>query len=338
MSKQFQEVVREFAGKRSRYRGFKSDTVKNLLFGSETKPSSFWLQTEDIHSATTFDRHEIKIYTASVREAVKDYLSTKDSAIKLFRSLTEYVEKEMNCTIPITYPPIPVSNTFERLMYIAKFFHDEERTVDELPNILWVGERTIESDLAKLRGMDGDPLQICGKEFVIDDMHRSMGSMSFASTVHPFFLTCNLTQVMAMLKGLELLAGQPEWRGYVKPLSGQIWQQLSEYGKNRIKTVLTELMPDDAKLIENLDMELQKSFQTESYCTSLGDNAIFESMKGGRPCVVEYKTDNGSEFLEGVEVKQWNNDTYTVMINGQEKILERDKIIRSAMHKERMFS
>ena len=338
MPNQFQDVINNFISKKSKYRGFEQKTVRNLLLGSEEKPAVFWNETADIHSSVVFNQYEKDVYCVAIKQSVISYSNTKDSAIAIYKKLTEYVEKEMECTIQIDYPPIPVSNTFERLMFIAKFFHDGERSVEELKNLLWVGDRTIADDLAKLRGKDNDPLQVCGKKFTIEGMERSKGKTSFKSTVHPFFLTCNLTQVMAMLKGLDTLSDQPEWRGYVKPLSNQIWQQLSDYGKERIKTVLMELMPEEAGLIERLDMNLKNSFLTESYCSSLGDNAIFESMKGGGPCFVEYKTRDGSEFLENVEVLQLNSDTCTVKVNGQERILKRERIIRSAMCKEGMFS
>lgn len=338
MPNHFQDVINEFISKKNKYRGFDQKTVRNLLLGNDEKIAVFWTESEDIHTSTVFDQFEKDVYREAIKLSVSKYVSNKDSAISIFKRLTEYVEKEMGCTIPIEYPPIPVSNTLERLLFIAKFFHDENRSVEELTDILWVGDRTIEADLAKLRGMDDDPLQICGKKFTIEGMERSNGKMSFSSTVHPFFLTCNLTQVMAMLKGLDVLSEQPEWRGYVKLLSNQIWQQLSGYGKERVKTVLTELMPEEMGLVEKLDMNLQNSFQTESYCSSIGDNAIFESMKGGGPCFIEYKTKDGSEFLENVEVLRGNSDTYTVQINGQERILKRERILKSAMCKERMFS
>ena len=246
----------------------------------------------------------------------------------------------MSCTIPIQYPPIPVSNTFERLMFIAKYFHDDKGTVAGLTDELWVGERTIASDLAKLRGFE-DPIQICGRTFKLeeDEIEREDGTMKFKSTVHPFFLTCNLTQVVAMLKGLDRLSDLPEWRGYTKPLSNQIWEQLSDYGKQRIRTVLTELMPEEKDLLDRLEAETSgRSFYSESYCTSLGQNALYECMKGAGPCIIEYKTEDGTEFIENVKLLQEKKDTFVVEINGERRELERNKILRSSRFKERLFS
>ncbi len=335
---QLQDVIIEFTKKKTRYRGYDPKTVKNLLLGKDDAPSFFWKEISGILSVERIDDYTAEIYRLAVRDAVISYVSTKDSAIDIFRMLTEYIEKEMQCKIPIEYPPIPVSNTFERLMYISKYFHNEENTVSELTNKLWVGERTIEGDLAKLRGMDDDPLQVCGRKFTIDEVERENGRMVFKSTVHPFFLTCNLTQVVGMLKGLDSLSEIPEWKGYTRPLSNQIWEQLSDYGRERIKKVLSELMPDGMGLVEKLEKDSDRSFFSESYCSSLGQNAMYQSMKGGGPCTIEYMKGKDTEFIENVIVLRENNESFTVEVNGEKRELDRDKIIRSAIYKERLFS
>ncbi len=338
MAKQLQEVINDFIAQKSRYRGYDTNTVRNLLTGTSSK-ETFWLLISDIKTREKLNEDDIELYRKSVKNSVTAYSSNKDSAINIFKKLTVYVEKEMKCSIPIQYPPIPVSNTFERLMFMAKYFHKEENTVGKLKDILWVSDRTIESDLAKLRGQD-DPLQICGRMFKIDnnDVDRNKGSMRFKSTIHPFFLTCNLTQVVAMLKGLDSLSEKPEWRGYTKILSEQIWEQLSEYGKERIKTVLTELMPEERGLIDRLEKnESERSFYSESECSRIGQNAIFESLKGAGPCIVEYKTEDGTEFLENVMVVQMKDNSFIVEIDGDRRELDGERIIRSSRKKEQML-
>ena len=81
-------------------------------------------------------------------------------------------------------------------MYIAKFLHDPERKISELSDELWQSSTTIQGDLSKLRGIDDDPIQICGKVFKINETKRSKGKIASASTVHPLFLTPNLTQII----------------------------------------------------------------------------------------------------------------------------------------------
>lgn len=328
------EIVLKFISKKNNYRGFDKSTVSNLLLGNSKSVSTFIEEMGDFFEAEAIDN---EIYVHAVRETVKSYTSNKQSAISIFKMLTEYIEKELCCKIQIDFPPIPISNTFERLMFISKYFHDPKNTVGELEDILWVSDRTIEKDIAKLRGNDDDPIQICGKQFIIDDTVRTMGHLQFESTVHPFFLTCNLTQVVATLKGLAELSKQPEWKGYTQSLSRNIWDQLSDYGKERVKYVMTKLMPEDMSIVQELEDKSYDAFFSEADCSALGDNGLLMSMKNEKPAYVEYRSANGTVFYENVRFINYVDDGYRVTINGEERILEADKIIRSTVNKEKMF-
>lgn len=329
-------IVEKFLSSKNNYYGFEKSTVVNLILGSKDKPSIFITELDECYTSSYFNE---KAYVYSVKEAVLAYSSKKDSAITIFKLLTAFIERTLGIAISIEYPPIPVSNSFERLMFIAKYLQDEKSNIKDLPDILWVNERTIEADLAKLRGYDGDPLQICGKEFVIDDdnIDRADGFVHFKSTVHPFFLTCNLTQVIGILKVLDELAKKDEWRGYIEPLSNQIWQQLSEYGKNRARFVLNELMPNDSDLIEKLDAAIDNTFYSECMCTNIGSNALMESMKNGKSCYIEYKDGDHTMFYENVIIKRYESEGYVVEVNGRELFLNAKDIVRSADSKDKMF-
>ena len=104
----------------------------------------------------------------NIPACVKAYSSNKDTAIALFRDLVLFL-KEKGVEVPhVDFPPIPVSNTFERLMFIAKYLQGKDSQISDLSDILWISRRQIEADLAKLRGKDSDPIQVCGKPFYID--------------------------------------------------------------------------------------------------------------------------------------------------------------------------
>ena len=122
----------------------------------------------------------------------------------------------------IDFPPIPVSNTFERLMFIAKYLQGKDSKISDLPDILWVSNRQIETDLSRLRGLD-DPIQVCGKKFYIPDTEREDGRITFQSTAHPVFLAENLTQILIMLKGLKAMAENPMFRPYAESSAKEIW-------------------------------------------------------------------------------------------------------------------
>ena len=228
-----------------------------------------------------------------ISEAVKRMMRGKDTAIELYKKLVGFLNGK-GIEVKVKFPPIPVDNTFERLMFIAKYFHDENAKINELEDKLWVSDRTIRNDLKRLSGVE-DPIQICGRKFIIPDTERKNGSLHQASTAHPLFLTENLTQVIIMLKGLDKMSHDRKYREYAKNTSVHIWQQLSEYAKNRIKTVLGHLSPEDMKWIEQLDSKSADAFSTEKECSV--KDVMLDCLKNGKSFCVEYREDNGETRL-----------------------------------------
>ena len=184
---------------------------------------------------------ESEYLPSNIRNSVMTYSSNKDTAISLYRDLIEFLAEK-----GVAVPPIPISNTFERLMFIAKYLQDENNRISDLSGRLWVSERTIEEDMKRLRD-DVDPIQVCGKKFFISGTERRDGGIRFQSTAHPIFLAENLTQVLVMLKGLRVMAENPLYEPYALQTGREIWNQLSVYAKNRIRFVLQEgKIPDHA--------------------------------------------------------------------------------------------
>ena len=105
----------------------------------------------------------------NIPACVKAYSRDKDNAIRMFREFVDCLETKGIQFGEIKFPPIPVSNSFERLMFIAKYLQDEKSRVDDLQDVLWISSRQVEEDLKRLRGVD-DPIQVCGKKFYIPDI------------------------------------------------------------------------------------------------------------------------------------------------------------------------
>lgn len=283
--------------------------------------------------------YDAEEYAAVVKDVVSRYTSNKDALIDVLKAYNGYLEHEHGLEIKIDYPPIPISNTFERLMFIAKFLQDRNHKISELPDLLWQSSRTIEGDLAKLQGRDGDALQVCGREFIVDEMSRSRGRMDFGSTVHPFFLTCNLTQVIVTLEGLKEMCKKPEYKGYALPMAQSIWEQLSDYGKERIYFVTENLLNQEVSWYKTLDGKDSHSFHTERECSQMGEHVLIDCLKNGekRTCVIEYGDATHKEFLEEVSIIELLEEGWKVSVAGKEQILDREKIIRCSYHKENMY-
>ncbi len=277
----------------------------------------------------------------NIKESVRKIPRGKDSAISVYKKLTDFL-REKGVEVSVTFPPVPVDISFERQMFIAKYLQDEDAHVRDLEDLLWVSDRTIDQDLQRLyRGSD-DPIQVCGRPFFIPDSERVRGQIRSASTAHPLFLTENLTQVIIMLKGLRIMADNPLYTSYAEASAADIWQQLSDYAKKRIRFVLSELLPEDLSWYETLE-EKTDSFYTERRCSVNGD-VWLDCMKNGKSFCVEYRTDGGTVFYEDCRFvphsyrRKKNGIVIEVDCRQGRKSLDSDHVIRSSYSAEELLA
>ena len=277
----------------------------------------------------------------NIRDSVRAYTRDKDSVIKLYRLFVDFL-KEKGEKANVQFPPVPVSNSFERQMYIAKYFHDSESDADikikKLEDILWVSPRTIEQDLKKLKGEDGDPIQVCGKQLRITDSHRTDGRIVYDSTMHPLFLTPNLTQVIVMLKGLKKMSEDPLYKDYALAMAADVWEQLSDYAKRRIDVVLQEILPDDVAWYKSLQKTENNLFYSEKRC-SVRQNVILDCMKNGKVFCVEIRGEEGTLYYDNCKCVPHSYDgEYMEIETDQNRIRIRlSDVLRSAYSREELL-
>ena len=272
----------------------------------------------------------------NIRKSVQGYTRDKDAAIRVYKSFLEFLE-EKGISSDVHFPTIPISNSFERLMYIAKFLHDPERKISELSDELWQSSTTIQGDLSKLRGIDDDPIQIYGKVFKINETKRSKGKIASASTVHPLFLTPNLTQIIVMLKGLKAMSENRHYANYARNTAADIWEQLSDYAKKRIHYVLSDLMPDDLSWYESLE-RTDNHFCTEYEC-SVNNDVIVDTIKNGKTCFVQAIEGNEPVIYHNCRIVSEYDDftRFKITSDEGEKMLTSDNYIRSAYTPEELM-
>lgn len=322
-----QSYIDEFITK-AQYRPYKK-ICKSLLV--EEKPYSLnsqmdWKSADMLH--------------INIPACVKAYSRDKDNAIRLFQDFVAFLDGKGIHVDEISFPPIPVSNSFERLMFIAKYLQDEKNRVDDLQDILWVSSRQIEEDLKRLRGVD-DPIQVCGKSFYIPDTERRNNRITFASTAHPIFLTENLTQVLVTLKGLKLMAEDPAFTPYAEQTGAEIWNQLSNYAKERIRFVLGELLPEDLSWYESLSEPApDRNFHTEEMCGRVQSNVVMDSYKNGKSFCVEYDDSCERIFYKDCHIVPGTlrGGKVEVETEGEKVTLILNQIVRSAYTIEELAS
>jgi hypothetical protein len=315
-----EETIKEFLKYKNNYSGYNKKTVENLMLGDKE------YSLIKINGLGELKAEELK---ESIKLSVKLYTRNKDSAIEIYKKYLNFLNTK-KFHVDITFPPIPVSITFERIMFIAKYIQNPENKISDLKDVLWVGPRTIENDLAILKGIK-NPIQVNGKRFVIEDIERSRGTVSMPSTAHPIFLTSNITQIIVTLKGLKLMSQNSAFKVYAEEMARSIWTQLSDYAKNRILYVMENLIPDELEWNKNLNIEKDDSFYNEIRCSSTeGAGCVLDCLKNGKECFVEYQEIEKTTFYENCKILKYLDDKIRIECKGKLFDLEIDKILRSS--------
>ena len=89
-------------------------TAKALLKGS--KPYSLTKMPEF---------GESEYLAENIKSSVKAAPRGKDSAIRAYKAFVSFLFQK-GVEVEVTFPPIPIENSFERQMYIAKYLQDEK--------------------------------------------------------------------------------------------------------------------------------------------------------------------------------------------------------------------
>ena len=315
-----EETIKEFLKYKNNYSGYNKKTVENLMLGDKE------YSLIKINGLGELKAEELK---ESIKLSVKLYTRNKDRAIEIYKKYLNFLNTK-KFHVDITFPPIPVSITFERIMFIAKYIQNPENKISDLKDVLWVGPRTIENDLAILKGIK-NPIQVNGKRFVIEDIERSRGTVSMSSTAHPIFLTSNITQIIVTLKGLKLMSQNSAFKVYAEEMARSIWTQLSDYAKNRIIYVMENLIPDELEWYKNLNIEKDDSFYNEIRCSSTeGAGCVLDCLKNGKECFVEYQENEKTTFYENCKILKYLDDKIRIECKGKLFDLEISKILRSS--------
>ncbi|PKL78910.1 MAG: hypothetical protein CVV25_09770 [Ignavibacteriae bacterium HGW-Ignavibacteriae-4] len=340
-----QQSVDTFIKKTTRYKRTKAN-LTNLFISSSQKGK------KDTTFAIFEQRDAVKILDKPltdplvlgtlprlIKESVIAYNSQKETAINIYQQYTKFVIDEYCFDLSITFPPI-FSSSFDRQLFILKLLHEGQWEVNDLADHLWMGVRTIEADIAALKGND-DSIRIMGNVLVVEGMERRSKKLSFQSTVHPLFLTPNLTQVVVMLQGLKVMENHKVYRVYARRLAVNIWTQLSDYGRKRI-LIVTGLLSLDESRYRELDQNFNSSlFATEEQCSYRhGAENVMDYLKNGKECVLEIMEFHGDrKILKKCIIKGLNENWTQVTIQCEEehKIISLDSILSVGESEELLY-
>ena len=195
----------------------------------------------------------------------------------------------------------------ERQLSIARDLHDFNRAGEfdrnEAARKYLVSERTIDADLAALH----DGICVMDQKLALQDFQLRNKKVTAVSTMHPLFLTQNLTQIVCMLEGLRRMEDSWTLHSYARRSAVSIWCQLSSYARDRILETLTDLMDLDRAWYEGIDEEADsqkgRMFYTETEASDSFGRLMY-ALKGDLPCSVVYiGEDERAEEIRGRVVR-----------------------------------
>lgn len=311
----------------SRYRR-DDDTGKaarNLLKGRSS--FAFLKQSAIINllNRPVTDRDVIECIPAAVKESVTSYPRDHNTAIEIYKKYLNFVREKYAVSVHVDFPPT-FNSQFDRQMYIVKSLHAGDKTSEQLADELWVSERTIREDLRQL----DEGINVLGQRLAVS-RSTVLRNRRMKNTIHPIFLSANLTQVVVLLRGLEMQARDPAYREYAERLARNIWNELSDYARTRIKYV-SRMLNLNTAWFEMLDEKgLFNLYSSEEDCSvEEGLGSVIMFLKNGQRCAIEIETATGTEILENCLVKEWlNNGTIRIEHNGKYRDISEDSVIRA---------
>ena len=329
---------------KDRYTKLNKAAVKNLFQGNSEKAITdvrdfVFLHQDGLSAKEKLTDQETESYIIlAVKRSLNLYPKNKKAAIDIYKDFLDFIDKNYNLKITMAFPEWLPTNSLERQLHIVKLFHDPEKNKrSAIPSMLYVSEKTIENDLKKLQGEDGDPLEVLGQKLVVD-FDRKSGR--FPSTVHPLFLTFNLTQVITTLEGLKKMSEDSAHKNYALNAARTIWAQLSDYATRRIFTV-SEGLGLDTRWYQSLESGEKNMFYFETMCsTSVGRESALYCFKNSKPCFIEYLEDDGRTVYYKnclIKIHDRHNNTLIIDMDGKELKLDTDRVLKAALTEHELY-
>ncbi|MFT5875594.1 MAG: hypothetical protein ACI8WT_004587 [Clostridium sp.] len=346
MSVTIKEVLEAYIlSKKKKYSKIDKEVITNLLMGVEGNNKKIaiekdfaFLRQDGLNTELLITDLEAEEYIIeAIKNSMKKYSKSKVTAIAVYKELITFINKKYNIKISIYFPKWIPKTTLERQLYIAKMLQNPDASISELEDILYVSSKTIQNDLKILKGDDDDSLEVMGQKLTVD-FERKKGKLSFPSTIHPLFLTFNLTQVITTLEGLKIMSEKEAYKNYALNGAKTIWVQLSDYAKQRILTV-SEGLGNDTCWYKSLETDITNLFHTEYMCSTIyGCESLLLCFKNSKPCFIEYIDDNGKTIIyKNCMIISNSHNQVIVKMGEKQLILETDRVVKAALTENELF-
>ena len=270
-----------------------NDEIKKLL--AERNLSSNLLDPAVQAQTKHFVREYVEKYSRDKRimySFCRDFASFLKSTkgIDIYpQGLDEYMQKY-------------IDDPFEVQIAILKMLHGTSLTSSQISENLSISDVAVKKYLREMTSMaPNEGLRVRGEKIYIH-FNKARKVYSAPNTIHPLLLTASARQVWTVLEGLYYTerGDHPE---YSFEMAANIWGQLSDYCKDRIKAMR---LKDELReqWIHRLETSTKPpAFQTEDLVNEIlaGQNIadVDYFFKSQKKCDIEY--------LEGEEAKRLHN-------------------------------
>lgn len=260
----------------------------------------------------------------SIDSCVMGYVKNKQTLCQLYSDFAAYLKDRegIDIAVPVlvNYQKDPLSIQLE----IVKALHGNKLTTKDLSIRLDISEQSIRKYLREMSSASPtEGLFIQGEKIQIEfnDVNHKY---SILDTVHPLFLTASVRQVWAVLEGLYMVE-QGNHKQYAFDMACNIWAQLSDYCKNKIKAM--RLSPEiREQWVNRMEVSTKPSmFQTErevyEKLSRKGIADIDYFFKSGNGCYVEVRVNNEPMMIKCSKVLShaFNGTKYRIKDeNGEE--------------------
>ncbi len=185
----------------------------------------------------------------------------------------------------------------QRALKIIKLLHEKEMRTGELAEYFQVDERTIRSDIDKLRmGMD-----FFGTKIKAESRHPGSQKHHHISTIHPLMLALNLSELLMLLKLLEAnFAGNGG--DIYESIFKQVYGQITNYAEEMIKHHLTN----------EYDKEDAINFLEEEAFKKNKDYKLLMWLKSGKYIKITFRNREDEQFTEEARLLDFNDNNYRI--------------------------
>jgi biotin operon repressor len=207
-------------------------------------------------------------------------------------------------------------------MYIVKSLHERQYNAAEIAEQLWLSERTIEKDIEQLE----EGINVLEQSLKI--RREIVVKNKTLNSIHPLFLSANLSQIVVLLQGLEYMAREKAYSEYAVRLASNIWNELSEYGRSRIMKV-TDLLGLNINWFKVLEQNRNIGlYSSEIDCSNVeGAGNVLDFLKNGKSCTIELENESGSVILEKCQITKFNDPWLIILHNCEEIKVNIDSVV-----------